>query len=110
MPLLMVEMEVASILHMGAEIYFSGPPEWYDKQFDAYGQYRLLDEIIEEIDVVMLLRVQHERHDGSELFSKETYHREYGLTIERAKKLPKKAIIMHPAPVNRDVELADQLV
>lgn len=95
---------------LGAEIYFSGPEEWYDHQFDVYGQYVPLDEIVEKVDVMMLLRVQHERHDGKESFSKEGYHLEYSLTNERATRLQKHAIIMHPAPVNRDVELADELV
>lgn len=95
---------------LGAEIYFSGPEEWYDHQFDVYGQYVPLDEIVEKVDVMMLLRVQHERHDGKESFSKEGYHLEYGLTNERATRLQKHAIIIHPAPVNRDVELADELV
>ncbi|MBO0468267.1 aspartate carbamoyltransferase catalytic subunit [Enterococcus plantarum] len=95
---------------LGATIFFSGPEEWYDKQFEAYGHYMPLDEVIETVDVMMLLRVQHERHDGSELFSKEEYHQQYGLTVERAKQLQKHAVIMHPAPVNRDVELSDSLV
>lgn len=95
---------------LGAEIYFSGPEEWYDHQFDVYGQYVPLDEIVEKVDVMMLLRVQHERQDGKESFSKEGYHLEYGLTNERATRLQKHAIIMHPAPVNRDVELADEFV
>lgn len=95
---------------LGATIFFSGPEEWYDKQFEAYGHYMPLDEVVETVDVMMLLRVQHERHDGSELFSKEEYHQQYGLTVERAKRLQKHAVIMHPAPVNRDVELADSLV
>ncbi|MBO0469322.1 aspartate carbamoyltransferase catalytic subunit [Enterococcus sp. DIV0242_7C1] len=95
---------------LGATIFFSGPEEWYDKQFEAYGHYMELDELVETVDVMMLLRVQHERHDGSEIFSKEEYHQNYGLTVERAKRLQKHAVIMHPAPVNRDVELADSLV
>lgn len=95
---------------LGAKIFFSGPEEWYDKQFEAYGHYMGLDEVVETVDVMMMLRVQHERHDGSEIFSKEEYHRDYGLTVERAKRLQKQSIIMHPAPINRDVELADSLV
>ncbi|MBM7688735.1 aspartate carbamoyltransferase [Enterococcus ureilyticus] len=95
---------------LGAKIFFSGPEEWYDKQFEAYGHYMPLDEVVETVDVMMMLRVQHERHDGSEIFSKEEYHKNFGLTIERAKHLQKQAIIMHPAPINRDVELADSLV
>lgn len=95
---------------LGAEVYFSGPREWYNDQFDVYGHYLPLDDLVEQVDVMMLLRVQHERHGDGTDFSKEAYHREYGLTIERAERLQEQAIIMHPAPVNRDVELADSLV
>lgn len=58
----------------------------------------------------MLLRVQHERHKVNKSFSKEGYHQEFGLTIEREKQMKESAIIMHPAPVNRDVEIASELV
>lgn len=95
---------------LGAEVFFSGPEEWYDHSFDVYGTYKPMDELVPEVDVMMLLRVQHERHDDKESFSKAGYHQEYGLTIERAKNLKNNAIIMHPAPVNRDVEIADSLV
>ncbi len=95
---------------LGAQVFFSGPETWYDQSFEVYGHYRPLDDLIEEVDVMMLLRVQHERHDTHESFSKEEYHQQYGLTIERAAKMKEKAIIMHPAPVNRDVEIADSLV
>lgn len=55
-----------------------------------------LDELVPNMDVIMLLRVQHERHDGTELFDKEAYHQAYGLTEERASHMAKHAIIMHP--------------
>ncbi|MGQ7330594.1 aspartate carbamoyltransferase catalytic subunit [Streptococcus suis] len=95
---------------LGADIYFTGPEEWYSAEFDVYGQHVAIDDIVEGVDVLMLLRVQHERHDGSESFSKETYNRLHGLTGERYKRLKEQAIVMHPAPVNRDVEIDDQLV
>lgn len=95
---------------LGAQVYFSGPEIWYDPSFEVYGHYLPLDELVEEVDVMMLLRVQHERHDSNESFSKKEYHQKYGLTIARAAKMKEKAIIMHPAPVNRDVEIADSLV
>ncbi|AQP52835.1 aspartate carbamoyltransferase [Vagococcus penaei] len=95
---------------LGANLFFCGPSEWYNKKYEAYGTYATIDELVGKVDVMMMLRVQHERHDSDEGFSKETYHREYGLTNERAKKMLEHAIIMHPAPVNRDVELADELV
>ncbi len=95
---------------LGAHVYFSGPRQWYDETFDVYGTYLPLDELIGKMDVLMMLRVQHERHDPNESFSKEVYHKKFGLTDDRAKKMKEQAIIMHPAPVNRDVEIADSLV
>lgn len=60
----------------------------------------------------MFLRVQHERiaADENGSFSAERYHETYGLTREREQRMPEHAIIMHPAPVNRGVEIADELV
>lgn len=95
---------------LGAQVFFSGPAQWYDEEFEVYGHYLPLDELVDKVDLMMMLRVQHERHDGNESFSKEGYHAQYGLTVGRAKKMKEGAIIMHPAPVNRDVELADSLV
>ncbi|MET3633976.1 aspartate carbamoyltransferase catalytic subunit [Streptococcus porcorum] len=95
---------------LGADLYFAGPREWYSEEFDVYGNHVALDDIIEDLDVLMLLRVQHERHDGSTSFSKEGYNKTYGLTEERYQKLKDSAIVMHPAPVNRDVEIDDDLV
>ncbi|MCR8969344.1 aspartate carbamoyltransferase catalytic subunit [Facklamia sp. 7083-14-GEN3] len=95
---------------LGAELFFSGPEEWYDETFDHFGSYLPMDELIGEVDVLMLLRVQLERHDQPDSFEAETYHRLYGLNIERASRMQDHAIIMHPAPVNRGVEIADELV
>lgn len=95
---------------LGATIYFAGPKEWYAAEFDVYGHHVDLDDVIEEVDVVMLLRVQHERHDGKGSFSKDDYHQRFGLNQARYQRLKERAILMHPAPVNRDVEIADSLV
>lgn len=101
---------MAILKRLGAQLYFAGPKEWYATDCDVYGQYVSLDEVIAEVDVLMLLRVQHERHDGRASFSKEAYHQHYGLTQARYEQLKHTAIVMHPAPVNRDVEIADHLV
>ena len=63
-----------------------------------------------EVDVVKLLRVQHERHAEKMGLTKEEYHEKFGLTPQRYEKLKETAIVMHPAPVNRDVEIASELV
>ena len=58
----------------------------------------------------MLLRVQHERHQKKGSFTASEYHQQFGLTLEREKQMKPNSIIMHPAPVNRNVEIADSLV
>lgn len=95
---------------LGAELFFSGPEEWFDPSFDQYGTYLPIDELVEVADVMMLLRVQHERHEKQDSFSKTSYLEAYGLTEKRELKMKEQAIIMHPAPVNRDVELQSSLV
>ncbi|MCM3587119.1 aspartate carbamoyltransferase catalytic subunit [Mesobacillus maritimus] len=93
---------------LGAEVVFSGPPEWFEKQ--EANRYVDIDEAIMTSDVVMLLRIQHERHGDESIVDIQNYHRQYGLTIKREKFMKKGSIIMHPAPVNRGVEIADSLV
>lgn len=95
---------------LGANLFFCGPEEWYNKKYEAYGTYLPIDDVLDKVDVMMMLRVQHERHESGGSFSKKDYHQQHGLTNKRAKEMKEKAIIMHPAPVNRDVELADELV
>lgn len=95
---------------LGAEVYFSGPYEWFDPSFEAYGQYLPLDYLVDQVDVMMLLRVQIERHESKSFSHYNEYHQNHGLTIERAARMKEDAIIMHPAPVNRGVEIADSLV
>ncbi|WEV44269.1 aspartate carbamoyltransferase catalytic subunit [Lactobacillus sp. ESL0684] len=98
---------------LGAQVYFSGPEYWYDQEFDQYGQYCAIDELVDKVDVMMLLRVQHERHadDPNEAeFDKVKYHEQYGINVKRYAALKDNAIIMHPGPINRGVELASELV
>ncbi len=98
---------------LGAKVYFSGPEYWYDHSFDKYGEHKELDELLPEMDILMLLRVQHERHSGDpneSKFDAESYHEKYGINQRRYDQLKEDAIIMHPGPINHDVELAGKLV
>ena len=74
---------------------FSAPEQWKCNFSDV--PYVEIDDVIDEVDVCMLLRVQNERHDSGTTFSKEDYHNAYGLTIDRYNKLHDNAIVMHPA-------------
>lgn len=91
---------------LGMKCYISGPEEYRDDEYE----YINFDQAIEEMDVIMLLRVQHERHEQAMSLSKEEYHSLYGLTMERVNRMKEHAIIMHPAPFNRNVEIADDVV
>ncbi|TKI96310.1 aspartate carbamoyltransferase, partial [Bacillus cereus] len=98
-----------ALTKLGATIYFASPEEWKDED-NTFGTYKPLDELVPEVDVMMLLRVQHERHDHYETDIMKEYHEKHGLTVEREKRMKEGSIIMHPAPVNRDVEIASELV
>lgn len=74
---------------------------------DKTGKYVSIEEI-NNYDVVMLLRIQLERHATSEDYS--NYNKEYGLNKDRLKELKKEAIIMHPGPYNLGVELTEDVL
>jgi len=104
--------DMTLLTQLGASVAFSGPKSWYTPDFAAVGPYVPIDDLMGQVDVLMLLRVQLERLDAKtrSAFAASDYHQTYGVTSERASRLQPQAIIMHPAPVNRDVELASELV
>ena len=57
-------MQIA-LTSLGANVVFSGPPEWFDAN-SGLGEYEDIDEAITTSDVVMLLRIQHERHESKQ--------------------------------------------
>jgi len=65
-----------------------------------------LDEIIADLDVIYLLRMQRERMTEALVPSLREYTTRFGLTPDRARRLPEHALIMHPGPMNRGVEMA----
>lgn len=69
-----------------------------------------IDEAVASMDILMFLRIQFERHGYDLAINPQTYHEEYGLTKERVHSMKEKAIIMHPAPYNRGIELSDYAV
>ncbi|MFK9092357.1 aspartate carbamoyltransferase catalytic subunit [Bacillus salipaludis] len=99
-----------ALTRLGANVIFSGPEEWFDYHSINSPRFKPIDEAVREADVVMLLRVQHERHQRKGSFTASEYHRQFGLTLERERQMKPDSIIMHPAPVNRNVEIADSLV
>ncbi len=91
---------------LGMDVVLVAPEQFQEPGYE----WHELDEVLTDVDVLMLLRVQHERHESGMNLSKEAYHERYGLTVAREKLMKQGAIIMHPAPFNRDVEIASEVV
>lgn len=91
----------------GANVVFCAPDNMKAPELDV--EYVSMEQAI-NADVVMMLRVQLERHALGMLQSAEAYRESFGLTTERAARMQPHAIIMHPAPVNRNVEIDSELV
>lgn len=67
------------------------------------------DDFLEELDVLIMLRVQFERHQDIK-FTKEDYLAQYGLTPERLSRLKPEAIVLHPGPFNQGVEISKEVL
>lgn len=91
---------------LGSKVCFAGPKEWEREGYEAVD----FDEALDQADVVMMLRIQRERGASLSGLSDTEYLEKYGLTKERYSRLKKDAIVMHPAPVNRGVEIDSDLV
>ena len=91
---------------LGMEVYTSGPEEFRDENL----QFVDFNEMLPKVDVVMLLRIQFERHDDKMSMTNEKYNNLYGITMDKVNKMKENAIIMHPAPFNRNVEISDDVV
>lgn len=90
---------------LGMKVTISGPEEYND----GSATYEPFEEAVKNSDIVMLLRVQFERHQEKMQMTVEEYHEKFGLTRTRVNQMKKNAIILHPAPFNRGVEIADDV-
>ncbi|OZM58525.1 aspartate carbamoyltransferase [Lottiidibacillus patelloidae] len=97
------------LTRLGATVSYSGPEKWFDHTLPK-GEFLTMDEAVKHADVLMLLRIQEERHQQANNEKDTSYLEQYGLTVERERKMKQNSIIMHPAPVNRGFEIADELV
>ena len=101
------------LLHtLGAKVTLVAPPTLFPVGIHARPELEVfytLDEALDahEFDAIMMLRVQRERMTGAAFFpSPEEYTRMYGLDAARMARLPEQAIIMHPGPMNRGLEIS----
>ena len=92
---------------MGAKVTLVGPPTFQLPEPEVFGAEETydFDSVIEEADVVYMLRVQLERMEGATIPSKRVYNRLWGLTAERHARMKENALVMHPGPMNRGMEI-----
>jgi aspartate carbamoyltransferase catalytic subunit len=96
---------------LGAEVIFVGPPTLMPaqvKQLPVKVSYSL-DEVIEKVDVINMLRIQFERLGGNPFPSIREYSHYFGLTVERMKKAKPDISVMHPGPINRGLEMESEV-
>ncbi|MGH8109557.1 MAG: aspartate carbamoyltransferase catalytic subunit [Arenimonas sp.] len=93
------------------EIRVCGPASLLptDGTIDGCERFEDFDQAIKDVDVVMMLRLQRERMEEGLVSSLDGYFRDYGLTQERLALANANAIVMHPGPMNRGVEIADEV-
>lgn len=99
--------DVEGIVALGGEAVCVGPPALAPPALASMGCTVTddLDAALPEADAVVMLRIQFERGAGSAVTSPENYRAGYAMTAERAERLKEGAIVMHPGPINRGLEL-----
>lgn len=95
------------LLKLGARVTLVGPSTLVPRTFEQMGVAvsRRLDDILPEVDVINVLRIQHERQRKAYFPGLGEYISLFGLTRERAARLKPDCLIMHPGPINRGVEI-----
>ncbi len=102
---------ISCLQKLGAEVTIAGPSTLVPKAFAAMGVTvsHKLREALANADAVMLLRIQHERQSSTHFPSLSEYTSMFGLNQERVQWLKPEAIIMHPGPINRGVEIDSEV-
>jgi aspartate carbamoyltransferase catalytic subunit len=90
---------------LGAKLRLVAPPSLLPAETGGFAAFTNLDEGIAGVDVVMMLRIQRERMEESVSGGLADFHACYGLTMKRLERAAPDAIVMHPGPMNRGVEI-----
>lgn len=95
---------------LGASLRFIGPPTLMPSSMPAGVRvYSRIEEGLRDVDVIMALRVQKERMNSAFFPSEREYFKLYGITTERLNLADSKAIVMHPGPMNRGIEISSEV-
>ena len=106
-----VRSNVRLLTALGADVWVCGPTTLIPIGIRQFGVRvtTSVDEAVTDADVIMLLRIQHERMTGAFLPSLREYFTTFGMTPERVARAKPDVIIMHPGPINRGVEVASEV-
>lgn len=98
---------IHALVKLGARVTLAGPSTLVPREFEKMGVTvkHELDSVLEDADVINLLRIQHERQRKEYFPSLGEYTTLFGLTKDRAARLKPDCLIMHPGPINRGVEI-----
>jgi len=104
------DLQALRTLGMG-EIRVCGPASLLpdDGTLDGCTVTQDFDAALDGVDAVMMLRLQRERMEEGLVSSLQDYHRDYGLSAARLKRAAADAVVMHPGPMNRGVEITDEV-
>ena len=109
----MARSNILCLTKLGAEVTLAGPATLVPATLkEAYPQVRIVHDLKKALsgaDAVMLLRIQHERQTTTHFPSLGEYTSQFGLNAERAAWLKPEAIVMHPGPINRGVEVESEV-
>ena len=103
--------DIYAMTKLGAEVILVGPPTLMPakvEQLPVRISYSL-DDVIGELDVINMLRIQFERMGSNPFPSIKEYSHYFGLTVERMKKAKKDILVMHPGPINRGLEMESEV-
>lgn len=102
---------IYSLTKLGAKIRLIGPPTLIPEEMKeiGVGVFHTMEKGLKDVDVVMMLRIQMERQGKGFFPSTEEYSKNWGLTPERLSLAKDDAIVMHPGPMNRGIEIASEI-
>jgi len=103
--------DIWAMTKLGAEVTLVGPPTLMPaevRQLPVKVSYSL-DEVIKQVDVINMLRIQFERQSVNPFPSVREYSHYFGLTVDRMKRAKSNILVMHPGPINRGVEIESEV-
>jgi aspartate carbamoyltransferase catalytic subunit len=104
---------IQGLTKMGSSVYLAGPPTMMPPCVERLGNVTVcstMKEAIQDADVVMMLRIQQERQGKTLMPNAREYSRYFGLNLDNIKWAKPDAMVMHPGPINRGVEMSSYVV